>query len=67
MSDPAATACTAHNIGHQGMLAATPEGQTFSSGVAMWNGTETAEELIARADEALYRAKGSGRNCVLVA
>jgi diguanylate cyclase (GGDEF)-like protein len=32
---------------------ATPLGQTFSAGVAGWNGTETSEELTARADAAL--------------
>jgi diguanylate cyclase (GGDEF)-like protein len=40
----------------------TPLGQTFSAGVAEWNGSETSDELIARADRALYAAKRTGRN-----
>jgi diguanylate cyclase (GGDEF)-like protein len=41
---------------------ATPAGQTFSAGVATWAAPETSEELIARADRALYGAKESGRD-----
>ncbi|MBI5501873.1 MAG: GGDEF domain-containing protein [Deltaproteobacteria bacterium] len=37
---------------------------TVSIGLAEWNGRETAEELEARADVALYRAKHAGRNRV---
>ena len=37
---------------------------TVSQGVACWNGTETGEELIRRADAALYHAKENGRNRV---
>ncbi|MDA8342516.1 MAG: GGDEF domain-containing protein [Actinomycetota bacterium] len=40
---------------------------TFSAGVAQWNGHESAEELLARADQALYRAKEGGRDAVEVA
>jgi diguanylate cyclase (GGDEF)-like protein len=40
----------------------TPEQQTFSAGVACWDGQETAEHLVARADAALYAAKTAGRN-----
>ena len=46
------------------MLAQTPDGQTFSAGLVEWDGDETPEELVGRADNALYRAKDSGRNRV---
>ena len=45
----------------------TPEAQTFSCGVAAWNTTETSEELIARADTALYEAKHTGRDRTITA
>jgi PleD family two-component response regulator len=35
--------------------------------VAHWNGVESPEELVARADVALYAAKTSGRDRVIVA
>lgn len=46
------------------LIDAGPEGSkvTFSAGVAMWNRVEPAEELIRRADAALYAAKESGRD-----
>ncbi|MFC7531713.1 GGDEF domain-containing protein [Actinoplanes sp. GCM10030250] len=40
----------------------TPETQTFSAGLAQWTGQESAEQLSARADEALYAAKRDGRD-----
>ncbi|MFC3381768.1 GGDEF domain-containing protein [Couchioplanes azureus] len=48
-------------------LAATPLGQTFSAGVALWDGAETPDELVARADAALYAAKAGGRNRIVAA
>lgn len=45
----------------------TPCGQTCSAGVATWNGSEAIGELLERADQALYRAKGAGRNRVCLA
>ena len=43
------------------LLEVVPLGQTASAGVAVWDGIESAEALLARADAALYRAKGAGR------
>jgi diguanylate cyclase (GGDEF)-like protein len=40
----------------------TPAGSTFSTGVASWDGEQTIDALIARADAALYRAKHEGRD-----
>jgi diguanylate cyclase (GGDEF)-like protein len=45
----------------------TPLGQTFSAGVATWDGTETSDELVARADAGLYAAKENGRNRIELA
>jgi diguanylate cyclase (GGDEF)-like protein len=49
------------------LRAATPAGQTFSAGLATWDGAETSDELIARADRALYAAKNAGRDRTMVA
>jgi diguanylate cyclase (GGDEF)-like protein len=46
---------------------ATPLAQTFSAGVALWHGDEPSDQLVARADQALYQAKQAGRNQVLPA
>jgi len=44
---------------------ATPSGQTLSAGIAEWNGKESAEARVERADTALYEAKRTGRDrCV---
>ena len=40
--------------------------QTVSAGVATWDGSETAERLLARADAALKEAKGRGPDSVSV-
>lgn len=44
------------------LRAAMPSRQTYSAGVARWNGEESAAMLIARADRALYEAKAAGRD-----
>jgi diguanylate cyclase (GGDEF)-like protein/PAS domain S-box-containing protein len=43
------------------LLVSVPLGQTASAGIAVWDGVESAEALLARADAALYEAKGAGR------
>jgi diguanylate cyclase (GGDEF)-like protein/PAS domain S-box-containing protein len=40
----------------------TPMGQTCSAGLALWDPGETIDDLLRRADEALYLAKASGRD-----
>jgi diguanylate cyclase (GGDEF)-like protein len=45
----------------------TPLGQTFSAGLAIWDGRETSDELIARADTGLYAAKHAGRDRIVLA
>jgi diguanylate cyclase (GGDEF)-like protein/PAS domain S-box-containing protein len=41
---------------------ATPDGQTCSAGLALWRPGESVDDLVARADKALYEAKESGRD-----
>lgn len=43
------------------LRAVTPRGQSFSCGLAVWDGTESHRALLARADRALYEAKRAGR------
>jgi diguanylate cyclase (GGDEF)-like protein/PAS domain S-box-containing protein len=44
------------------LRAKTPMGQTCSAGLALWDRAESIDDLLRRADEALYLAKASGRN-----
>jgi diguanylate cyclase (GGDEF)-like protein len=45
----------------------TPGGQKCSAGVAEWDGSESADALLARADAALYAAKAAGRDRTMAA
>jgi diguanylate cyclase (GGDEF)-like protein len=49
------------------LRAVMPGDQTVSAGVVCWNGRETVEELVGRADAALYEAKRMGRDCFVAA
>lgn len=49
------------------LRAAVPHEQTFSAGVTAWQPGMTGEQLIARADAALYRAKREGRDRTVIA
>ncbi|HEY6890547.1 MAG TPA: diguanylate cyclase, partial [Solirubrobacter sp.] len=44
------------------LRAAVTEDQTCSAGVAFWKRGESAADLLARADAALYEAKVAGRD-----
>ena len=46
---------------------ATPDGATCSVGFAIWDGQESPDAIVARADTALYRAKADGRDRVCCA
>jgi diguanylate cyclase (GGDEF)-like protein len=48
-------------------LDVTPLGQSFSAGLARWDGSESSDELIVRADAALYQAKTAGRRRIVTA
>lgn len=47
------------------LRAATPDGTTCSAGLARWEGSESLDELLARADSALYKAKAGGRDSLV--
>jgi len=43
-----------------------PERQTFSAGIATWNGHDSPQALLAMADRALLQAKRGGRNRIVI-
>ncbi len=49
------------------LRAVTPGEQTCSAGLARWDGVESIDQLISRADSALYIAKAGGRDCLVQA
>ncbi|MDF2740745.1 MAG: hypothetical protein K0S88_2113 [Actinomycetia bacterium] len=55
---PAATTDQAAEVLER-LRAVTPQGQTFSAGLAGWDGQAVSDELVARADRALYAAKAA--------
>ena len=46
---------------------ATPNETTSSIGVAQWDGVESSDQMLRRADDAMYQAKRAGRNRVTAA
>jgi diguanylate cyclase (GGDEF)-like protein len=46
------------------LRSATPGAETCSIGYAVWDGAESCERLLERADNALYAAKAAGRDLV---
>ena len=49
------------------LRAATPGGLTCSAGLTAWRREESPDELVRRADAALYEAKRAGRDRTVVA
>lgn len=49
----------------QALSAVTPDGQTYSAGVSMWDPSTEPAIAVAWADQALYEAKRTGRDRVL--
>jgi diguanylate cyclase (GGDEF)-like protein/PAS domain S-box-containing protein len=64
-----APACPLEDAGYLAdrLRSVVPAGATVSIGVAAWDGQETADELVARADSALYSAKEHGRDRYVIA
>lgn len=63
--NPDATPAVLHRLRKQ--WAEVQPGVRFSAGVAVWDGAESAQDLLERADAALYVSKSSGRDRTTVA
>jgi diguanylate cyclase (GGDEF)-like protein len=63
---PACPTDAAHAVTER-LRCVVPDGQTCSLGIATWDGAESPRALIHRADGALYEAKLTGRDRVMVA
>jgi diguanylate cyclase (GGDEF)-like protein len=63
---PGCDAVTGQSVAGR-LRAAMPVGTTGSAGVAEWDGTSDAPELLAAADRMLYLAKQSGRDRTMIA
>ncbi|HZA40084.1 MAG TPA: GGDEF domain-containing protein [Actinomycetota bacterium] len=61
--------CSLHDatIVAERLCAAISGGYSCSVGIALWDGNETSDDLLRRADRALYEAKRRGRNRVVAA
>lgn len=54
----------AKNVFYIDVVDKTPVSVTISCGISMFQGDDTVETLIGRADKGLYLAKRSGKNCI---
>ena len=63
---PHCDAASAHEIA-QRLRGSALDGWTASVGIAQWDGEESADSVVCRADEALYEAKQDGRDRVAFA
>ena len=62
---PDTSAETAHDALER-LRTSLPSGATCSVGLALWDGLESADDLVQRADDALYRAKADGRDRLVI-
>jgi diguanylate cyclase (GGDEF)-like protein len=63
---PGCDAASAATVG-EALRTAVPDQATCSIGIATWDGHESGDELVGRADAALYAAKGAGRDRAVAA
>ena len=49
------------------LRSATPSQTSSSIGAAQWDGVESSDQMLRRADDAMHEAKRAGRNCVAAA